>query len=136
MLTVSARACRAGDTLFALGCGRLFEGTPKQMWQVRPDATMFLHRPRCSISLCSPTLLHALSVSLYVPHCVRCSGETPALLGHAPAAHADICWPCVLLMPVRDAQDQSIHVIIRHSICSHFPRFFRFGRLLGPLALA
>jgi len=21
-----------GDTLFALGCGRLFEGTPKQMW--------------------------------------------------------------------------------------------------------
>ena len=22
----------AGDTLFALGCGRLFEGTPAQMW--------------------------------------------------------------------------------------------------------
>lgn len=22
-----------GDTLFSLGCGRLFEGTPKQMWQ-------------------------------------------------------------------------------------------------------
>ena len=22
----------AGDTLFALGCGRLFEGTPEQMW--------------------------------------------------------------------------------------------------------
>lgn len=22
-----------GDTLFALGCGRLFEGTPEQMWQ-------------------------------------------------------------------------------------------------------
>jgi hydroxyacylglutathione hydrolase len=22
-----------GDTLFALGCGRLFEGTPQQMWQ-------------------------------------------------------------------------------------------------------
>ena len=21
-----------GDTLFALGCGRLFEGTPQQMW--------------------------------------------------------------------------------------------------------
>lgn len=21
-----------GDTLFAMGCGRLFEGTPKQMW--------------------------------------------------------------------------------------------------------
>lgn len=23
----------AGDTLFAMGCGRLFEGTPEQMWQ-------------------------------------------------------------------------------------------------------
>ena len=23
----------SGDTLFALGCGRLFEGTPKQMWR-------------------------------------------------------------------------------------------------------
>lgn len=22
----------AGDTLFSLGCGRLFEGTPQQMW--------------------------------------------------------------------------------------------------------
>ncbi len=34
-----------GDTLFAMGCGRLFEGTPEQMWQslqklaVLPDAT-------------------------------------------------------------------------------------------------
>ena len=25
-------ALRAGDTLFTLGCGRLFEGTAKQMW--------------------------------------------------------------------------------------------------------
>ena len=24
--------CGAGDTLFALGCGRLFEGTPAMMW--------------------------------------------------------------------------------------------------------
>jgi len=28
-------AAPAGDTLFALGCGRLFEGTPEQMWRVR-----------------------------------------------------------------------------------------------------
>ncbi|KAK9831344.1 hypothetical protein WJX81_003828 [Elliptochloris bilobata] len=28
-----AEALFSGDTLFALGCGRLFEGTPKQMWQ-------------------------------------------------------------------------------------------------------
>ncbi len=27
-----ARAAFVGDTLFALGCGRLFEGTPGQMW--------------------------------------------------------------------------------------------------------
>lgn len=28
----SAHALFAGDTLFALGCGRLFEGTPEEMW--------------------------------------------------------------------------------------------------------
>lgn len=28
-----AHALFCGDTLFALGCGRLFEGTPGQMWQ-------------------------------------------------------------------------------------------------------
>lgn len=27
-----SRALFCGDTLFSLGCGRLFEGTPKQMW--------------------------------------------------------------------------------------------------------
>jgi hydroxyacylglutathione hydrolase len=27
-----ARAAFVGDTLFAMGCGRLFEGTPNQMW--------------------------------------------------------------------------------------------------------
>ncbi len=29
----SARALFAGDTLFALGCGRIFEGTPADMWR-------------------------------------------------------------------------------------------------------
>lgn len=28
-----ARAVFTGDTLFVLGCGRMFEGTPAQMWQ-------------------------------------------------------------------------------------------------------
>jgi len=28
-----SRALFCGDTLFALGCGRLFEGTPEQMWR-------------------------------------------------------------------------------------------------------
>jgi hydroxyacylglutathione hydrolase len=40
------RALFCGDTLFSLGCGRLFEGTPQQMWQsllklrALPDDTM------------------------------------------------------------------------------------------------
>lgn len=29
----ASRALFCGDTLFALGCGRLFEGTPQQMWR-------------------------------------------------------------------------------------------------------
>jgi hydroxyacylglutathione hydrolase len=28
-----AKALFPGDTLFAMGCGRLFEGTPEQMWK-------------------------------------------------------------------------------------------------------
>jgi hydroxyacylglutathione hydrolase len=28
-----AKAALVGDTLFAMGCGRLFEGTPEQMWR-------------------------------------------------------------------------------------------------------
>jgi len=28
----TSRAVFTGDTLFSLGCGRLFEGTPEMMW--------------------------------------------------------------------------------------------------------
>lgn len=41
----SAEIAFVGDTIFALGCGRLFEGTPEQMWEslskimAMPDAT-------------------------------------------------------------------------------------------------
>ena len=31
--SAAASVAFAGDTLFALGCGRVFEGTPPQMWQ-------------------------------------------------------------------------------------------------------
>ncbi|MGB1237962.1 MAG: hydroxyacylglutathione hydrolase [Pseudomonadales bacterium] len=31
--SAQARAAFVGDTLFSMGCGRLFEGTPAQMWQ-------------------------------------------------------------------------------------------------------
>ena len=48
----AARAAFVGDTLFALGCGRLFEGTPAQMWSSLqkilswPDDTRHLLRAR------------------------------------------------------------------------------------------
>lgn len=29
----NAKALFSGDTIFSMGCGRLFEGTPEQMWQ-------------------------------------------------------------------------------------------------------
>ena len=40
-----------GDTLFPLGCGRLFEGTPEQMWDslqtlaAWPDETVIWSAP-------------------------------------------------------------------------------------------
>lgn len=36
------KKCFAGDTLFSVGCGRLFEGTPKQMWN---SLQVFLDMP-------------------------------------------------------------------------------------------
>ncbi|CAL8469406.1 g8947 [Coccomyxa elongata] len=38
-----AEALFPGDTLFALGCGRLFEGTPKQMWTSLSKLTPLPH---------------------------------------------------------------------------------------------
>ena len=46
------RTAFVGDTLFALGCGRLFEGTPAMMWDslqrlaALPDETTVYLRPR------------------------------------------------------------------------------------------
>lgn len=36
------RKCFVGDTLFSMGCGRLFEGTPAQMWH---SLEQFFHLP-------------------------------------------------------------------------------------------
>jgi hydroxyacylglutathione hydrolase len=53
-----------GDTLFALGCGRLFEGTPAQMWtslgklRALPDAT----RVYCAHEYTASNAAFALSV--------------------------------------------------------------------------
>ena len=36
-LRVRAGTAFTGDTLFAMGCGRLFEGTPQMMWTASPS---------------------------------------------------------------------------------------------------
>ena len=47
----TSKALFCGDTLFALGCGRLFEGTPAEMWnslaklRALPDDTQVFLRP-------------------------------------------------------------------------------------------
>ncbi|MQP67740.1 hydroxyacylglutathione hydrolase [Niveispirillum sp. SYP-B3756] len=54
----------SGDTLFSLGCGRLFEGTPAQMWhsllklRALPDDTMV----HCGHEYTSSNLRFALSI--------------------------------------------------------------------------
>jgi hydroxyacylglutathione hydrolase len=58
------RALFCGDTLFALGCGRLFEGTPQQMWpslsrlRALPDDT----RVYCAHEYTASNLRFALTV--------------------------------------------------------------------------
>lgn len=68
-----------GDTLFALGCGRLFEGTPEQMWEslsrvtALPDATTVY----CAHEYTASNARFALSVD-----------EDPALKARAEAVFA------------------------------------------------
>jgi len=68
-----------GDTLFALGCGRLFEGSPEQMWASLsrvaelPDAT----RVYCAHEYTAANARFALSVD-----------DTPALKARAEAVFA------------------------------------------------
>jgi len=68
-----------GDTLFALGCGRLFEGTPEQMWEslsrvtALPDATTVY----CAHEYTASNARFALSVD-----------DDPALKARAEAVFA------------------------------------------------
>ncbi len=68
-----------GDALFALGCGRLFEGTPEQMWQslsrlsALPDDT----KVYCAHEYTAANARFALSVD-----------QDPALLARADAVFA------------------------------------------------
>ena len=86
-------AAFVGDTLFALGCGRLFEGTPAQMWEslsklaLWPDATMIYcaheytaANARFALTLDPSPALAARAEQIFA---ARKRGEptTPTLLG-------------------------------------------------------
>lgn len=75
----SDRIAFVGDTLFALGCGRMFEGTPEQMWEslqrlaALPDDTTVY----CAHEYTASNARFALSVD-----------DTPALKARAEAVFA------------------------------------------------
>jgi len=73
-------AC-AGDTLFALGCGRLLEGSPEQMWRVRL-------LPCCAMLPLLGTPLHA-----------SLTGTTPSEAG----ADVQACKRCQAMVLLRRA---------------------------------
>ncbi len=70
-----------GDTLFALGCGRLFEGSPQQMWtsleklMALPDAT----RVYCAHEYTQANAAFALSVEPNNPALIERAKEIDAL---------------------------------------------------------
>jgi hydroxyacylglutathione hydrolase len=68
-----------GDTLFALGCGRLFEGTPQQMWASLSRLAALPHDTRvyCAHEYTASNARFALSV-----------GDDPALKARAAAVFA------------------------------------------------
>mgnify|MGYP002635507522 CR=1 FL=1 len=90
----------AGDTLFALGCGRMFEGTPEEFWsslrklRALPDAT----RLYCGHEYTTSNARFALSVDPANPDLVAQAAEVdrkraqglptvPSLLGDAKRAN-------------------------------------------------
>lgn len=76
----AARAAFVGDTLFALGCGRLFEGTPEQMWAslgkiaALPDDTRLF----CAHEYTQANARFALSVDRDNPALYRRAAEIEA----------------------------------------------------------
>ena len=78
----SGDAAFVGDTLFALGCGRVFEGTPAQMWgslkklrDVLPDST----RIYCAHEYTQSNARFALSVEPDNPELVARADEVDRL---------------------------------------------------------
>jgi hypothetical protein len=97
----SASAVFPGDTLFAMGCGRLFEGTPEQMWaslsklKALPKETEVFcaHEYTLSNAKCASSFLAGLFgvVALSVPshHCPGPCVPLPCPL------------PCLTFQPAR-----------------------------------
>jgi len=83
------RIAFVGDTLFALGCGRLFEGTPQQMWTslrkltALPDDTTVY----CAHEYTASNARFALSVDESAALKARAGRSSPPASGRMDRAH-------------------------------------------------
>ena len=115
-----------GDTLFALGCGRLFEGTPQQMWTslakltALPDATAVYcaheytaSNARFALSVDADPALKARADQIFaarekgewtVPTSIGLERATNPFL-RAPLLRPDIADPAEAFAAVRAAKD-------------------------------
>lgn len=115
-----------GDTLFALGCGRLFEGTPQQMWAslakltALPDATTVYcaheytaSNARFALSVDEGAVLKARAEQIFaarergewtVPTTIGLEKATNPFL-RAPLLRPDIADPAEAFGAVRAAKD-------------------------------
>ena len=115
-----------GDTLFALGCGRLFEGTPQQMWTslakltALPDATAVYcaheytaSNARFALSVDADPALKARADAIFaarekgewtVPTSIGLEKATNPFL-RAPLLRPDIADPAEAFGAVRAAKD-------------------------------
>jgi hydroxyacylglutathione hydrolase len=120
------RIAFVGDTLFALGCGRLFEGTPQQMWTslakltALPDATAVYcaheytaSNARFALSVDDDPALKARADAIFaarergewtVPTSIGLEKATNPFL-RAPLLRPDIADPAEAFGAVRAAKD-------------------------------
>ena len=79
-----------GDTLFAAGCGRLFEGTPQQMHDSLARAGARCPMPRASIAATNTRWPTSVSPRLRIPATGRCANSNRGRKSCATR----ICPPC------------------------------------------
>ena len=70
-----------GDTVFALGCGRLFEGTPEQMWNSLQKVCALDNETQiyCAHEYTQANARFALSVDAHNPHLQRRAAQIDVL---------------------------------------------------------